>query len=198
MDWFRSDRTNRDVMFIRTPKIPKLSNSVVLPSIRCAFGGTETCSRAYWAHTQRPGDSHTRPMASTIGTMRALLQEGGAAPSAEGGDDTLPVYKVSCAECEALSHPAVVASDWIGFIALGFSAFILIFKLRGFRGPNQDDKYYFGSVPQPNHSHATGHAHLSEPRRRARGGGEAWGFGGRTLFSAMQAIQLVRSFGRTA
>ena len=129
--------------------------------------------------------------------MRALLQEGGAAPSAEGGDDTLPLYKVSCAECEALNHPAVVASDWIGFIALGFSAFILIFKLQGFRGPNQDDKYYFGLVPQPSHSAQRG---MSTRLRSAwgGGGGEARVLGGRILSSAMQAMLLVRSPGRAA
>ena len=132
-------------------------------------------SRAFYGTHPGPADPHTRPMASTIGTMRALLQEGGAAPSAEGGDDTLPLYKVSCAECEALNHPAVVASDWIGFIALGFSAFILIFKLQGFRGPNQDDKYYFGLVPQHSHSAQRGMSTCLSgyvARGGAGGGGE--------------------------
>ena len=139
-------------------------------------------SRAFYGTHPGPADPHTRPMASTIGTMRALLQEGGAAPSAEGGDDTLPLYKVSCAECEALNHPAVVASDWIGFIALGFSAFILIFKLQGFRGPNQDDKYYFGLVPPPSHSAQRG---MSTRLRSAWGGGGGGGRGFRRPHSVL-------------
>jgi len=51
---------------------------------------------------------------------------------------------VSCAECESLGHPAVIASDWVGFIALFGSSGILIWKLMAFKGPEQDDLYYFG------------------------------------------------------
>ena len=105
---------------------------------------------------------------------------------------------VSCAECENLRHPAVIASgiymyfrtalsrvaraplrlhslparsdeessaaahcsrchfvalckltrcqslDWVGFICLMTSAFVLMFKLMSFKGPEQDDRYYFG------------------------------------------------------
>jgi len=54
---------------------------------------------------------------------------------------------VSCADCEALQHPAVIASDWIGFICLFGSSFILVLKLMSFTGPDQDDKYYMGYVP---------------------------------------------------
>ena len=167
--------------------VPLRSNPTFPKTIE--FDGLSTETLRYGRHsqwvlelfrgrTQRPGEPHTRPMASTIGTMRALLQEGGAAPSAEGGDDTLPLYKVSCAECEALNHPAVVASDWIGFIALGFSAFILIFKLQGFRGPNQDDKYYFGLVPQPSHSAQRGMSTCLSGyvARGGAGGGRGRGF----------------------
>jgi len=53
---------------------------------------------------------------------------------------------VSCADCEALQHPAVIASDWIGFICLFGSSFILVTKLMSFKGPDQDDKYYMGSL----------------------------------------------------
>lgn len=54
---------------------------------------------------------------------------------------------VTCGDCGSLQHPAVIASDWVGFICLMTSAFILIFKLMSFKGPEQDDKYYFGWVP---------------------------------------------------
>lgn len=49
---------------------------------------------------------------------------------------------VSCADCEALQHPAVIASDWIGFICLFGSSMVLKFKLMGFKGPDQDDSTY--------------------------------------------------------
>ena len=56
---------------------------------------------------------------------------------------------VSCADCEALQHPAVIASDWIGFICLFGSSAVLVTKLMSFKGPDQDDLYYMGSDSEP-------------------------------------------------
>jgi hypothetical protein len=51
---------------------------------------------------------------------------------------------ISCADCQALQHPAVIASDWFGFLCLSLSALALMYKYSTFKGPNQDDAYYFG------------------------------------------------------
>ncbi len=55
-----------------------------------------------------------------------------------------PEGAISCADCINPSHPAVVASDYIGFIALGASSWILLMKLSSFKGPEADDKYFMG------------------------------------------------------
>ena len=69
---------------------------------------------------------------------------------------------VSCADCEALQHPAVIASDWIGFICLFGSASVLVIKLMSFKGPDQDD-----GAPHPAAGACTCGAH---PRAHARVG----------------------------
>ncbi len=53
---------------------------------------------------------------------------------------------ISCADCVNPSHPAVVAADYIGFIALGAASWILLMKLASFKGPEGDDKYFMGWV----------------------------------------------------
>jgi len=43
-----------------------------------------------------------------------------------------------------LQNNAVIASDWMGFVALFGSAIALMYKLMGFRGPEHDDYYFMG------------------------------------------------------
>ena len=57
-----------------------------------------------------------------------------------------PEGGISCADCVNPSHPAVVAADYIGFIALGAASWILLMKLASFKGPEGDDKYFMGWV----------------------------------------------------
>jgi hypothetical protein len=72
--------------------------------------------------------------------MQRMLLEG-APPAAEAaGEDVM----ISCADCTDLNHPAVVASDWIGFLALLGASIVLIWKLTTFKGPDGEDKYYMG------------------------------------------------------
>uniref|UniRef100_A0A7S4J9V4 Uncharacterized protein n=1 Tax=Guillardia theta TaxID=55529 RepID=A0A7S4J9V4_GUITH len=43
-----------------------------------------------------------------------------------------------------LQNPIVIAADWIGFIALFGSSLAVAYKLVTFKGPDQDDVYFFG------------------------------------------------------
>jgi hypothetical protein len=44
-----------------------------------------------------------------------------------------------------LQNPAVIAMDWIGFIILFGSSFVLVYKLMYFKGPaHQPESYFFG------------------------------------------------------
>ncbi len=44
-----------------------------------------------------------------------------------------------------LQNPAVIAMDWIGFIVLFGSSFVLVYKLMYFKGPaQQPESYFFG------------------------------------------------------
>ena len=73
--------------------------------------------------------------------MQRVLLSGGTPAAAVAEGEEVPI---SCAECFDLNHPAVVASDWVGFLALFGASAILIWKLMGFKGPDGDDKYYMG------------------------------------------------------
>ena len=51
-----------------------------------------------------------------------------------------------------LQHPAVITLDWIGFFILLGSSAVLVYKLMTFRGPvNQQEYYFFGSVCRDAH-----------------------------------------------
>jgi hypothetical protein len=44
-----------------------------------------------------------------------------------------------------LQHPAVITMDWVGFIVLFGSSFVLVYKLMSFKGQaNQPESYFFG------------------------------------------------------
>ena len=73
--------------------------------------------------------------------MQRMLLSGGMPVAAAAAEEEV---MISCAECMDLNHPAVVASDWVGFLALLGASAVLIWKLMGFKGPDGDDKYYMG------------------------------------------------------
>ena len=62
-----------------------------------------------------------------------------------------------------LQHPAVITMDWIGFIILFGSSFVLVYKLMSFKGPNsQPESYFFGYVLSES-SFGFGCSNLSNP-----------------------------------